>query len=140
MTTHAQRLSQLQKDLRNQQLHAVYLPMDDEHLNEYVVDSGKRLEWLLGFSGSAGEALVTQEQCFIFVDSRYHTQAPIELAGLPIEIVKLGLPGQLTFYQRVEALAKAAYEAGAPFQLGLDPFTTTISKYRSIAGLLGWSD
>ena len=136
MTTHTQRLTQLQQILRAQNLHGVYLPMDDEHLNEYVVDSGKRLEWLLGYSGSAGEALITQDQCFIFVDSRYHTQAPIELAGLPIEIVKLGLPGQLPFYQRVEVLAKEAHAAGAPFQLGVDPFTTTMSKYRGIAALL----
>jgi Xaa-Pro aminopeptidase len=136
MNIHAQRLEQLRQSLIAQNLSGVYLPMDDEHLNEYVVDSGKRIEWLFGFTGSAGEALITRDKCYLFVDSRYHTQAPIELAGLPVEIVKLGAPGQLPFFQRLDAIAKSAQEAGAPFVLGLDPFTTTIQKYRSISNVL----
>jgi Xaa-Pro aminopeptidase len=47
----------------------------DEFLNEYLPDCNKRLEWLTGFSGSAGFAITTADQAVLFVDGRYLSQA-----------------------------------------------------------------
>src|SRR5262249_14994422 len=105
MDAYRQRIEALQADLRAKDLHALFVPMDDEHLNEYVVERGKRLAWLTGFTGSAGEALLTQDSCLLFVDSRYHTQADLEVGHLPIEIVKLGAPGHAPMEARLDALA-----------------------------------
>lgn len=132
MSTHKERLEELQAALRALDVSALYLPMDDEHLNEYVVERGKRLAWLTGFTGSAGEVLLTRERCFLFVDSRYHTQATLEVEGLPIEVVKLGLSGHLPLEQRLEVLAREE----APFRLVLDPFTVSMRRFQRLSSLL----
>lgn len=122
------RIQELQASLREKQVHGLLIPMDDEHLNEYVVEHGKRLQWLTGFTGSAGEALLLQDDLLLFVDPRYHTQAGIEAKGLPITVVRLGQEGQLPLEARLEALA----EATPGFLLALDPFTLSSRRYRSL--------
>ncbi len=54
------------------------VPTADEYQGEYVAPSAKRLEWLTGFSGSAGEAVVLLDRAFLFVDGRYTLQAQKE--------------------------------------------------------------
>ena len=60
--------------------------------NEYLVEYSELSEnaryTLTGFSGSTGDALVTRDNIFLFVDGRYHTQAEQEVKP-GIEIVKL---------------------------------------------------
>lgn len=50
------------------------VPRADEYQGEYVPASAERLSWLTGFTGSAGEVLVTESQAVVFVDGRYVTQ------------------------------------------------------------------
>lgn len=54
------------------------VPTADEYQGEYVAPNAKRLEWLTGFSGSAGEAVVLLDRAFLFVDGRYTLQAQKE--------------------------------------------------------------
>jgi len=63
----------------------------DDYLNEYI-DLKQNSRYLItGFSGSTGDALVTKENVFLFVDGRYHIQADIEVDKNIISVVKLGL-------------------------------------------------
>ncbi len=57
---------------------AVLVPRADEHQGEYVPASAERLNWLTGFSGSAGIAIVTKKSAALFVDGRYTVQAKAE--------------------------------------------------------------
>ena len=62
----------------------------NEFLVEYSELSENARYTLTGFSGSTGDALVTQDKIYLFVDGRYHTQAEQE-AKDEIEVVKLQL-------------------------------------------------
>ena len=57
MTTHeliAPRLAALRAHMADQELDALIIPHDDEHLGEYIPPEADRLSWLTGFTGSAG--------------------------------------------------------------------------------------
>ncbi|RWS25663.1 xaa-Pro aminopeptidase 1-like protein [Leptotrombidium deliense] len=58
---------------------AYIVPSNDEHLNEYVAECNKRLQYISGFSGSFGVAVVLLNQAILFTDSIYEEQAEQEL-------------------------------------------------------------
>lgn len=64
----------IQELLKSHKLDAYLTFTSDEHLNEYIGDSDKRLEFLTGFSGSNGMA-VTCAESVLYTDSRYYIQA-----------------------------------------------------------------
>lgn len=68
-----------------------YINTADEYLLEYNDMETCFRYALTGFSGSMGEALLTNEKLYLFVDGRYHTQADLETNPDIIEVVKLGL-------------------------------------------------
>ncbi len=69
------RLQQLRRRLKGDNLTAFIIPLTDEHMNEYLPASARRLEWLTGFSGSAGAAVILPQKAVLFVDGRYTLQA-----------------------------------------------------------------
>jgi Xaa-Pro aminopeptidase len=54
---------------------AYIIPSQDEHQNEFVEDYDKRLQYISGFSGSYGDAVITNDTAVLWTDSRYHLQA-----------------------------------------------------------------
>lgn len=62
----------------------------NEFLVEYSALSENARYTLTGFSGSTGDALVTKDKIYLFVDGRYHTQADQEVKD-GVEVVKLQL-------------------------------------------------
>jgi Xaa-Pro aminopeptidase len=60
--------------LKSEKLDGFVVPLTDEHMSEYVGSYAQRLQWLTGFKGSAGSAVVLPEQAAIFVDGRYTLQ------------------------------------------------------------------
>jgi Xaa-Pro aminopeptidase len=73
------RLAALRAELKRENLDAFIVPRADEHQNEYVPKCAERLAWLTGFTGSAGVAIVLEEEAAIFVDGRYTLQAQNEI-------------------------------------------------------------
>ncbi|MBP7190578.1 MAG: aminopeptidase P family N-terminal domain-containing protein, partial [Rickettsiaceae bacterium] len=55
------------------------IPSTDEYGSEYTSESARRLEYITGFTGSNGVAVITLSQSLFFTDSRYFEQARIEL-------------------------------------------------------------
>ncbi|KAF9806572.1 hypothetical protein IEO21_08640 [Rhodonia placenta] len=55
------------------------IPTEDAHGSEYVAVSDKRREWISGFTGSAGQAIVSKTTAYMVADSRYWVQARTEL-------------------------------------------------------------
>ncbi len=74
MQTHESRLAALRQEIKRQELDGFIVPISDEHMSEYVGAYAQRLEWLTGFGGSAGSAVVLADEAAIFVDGRYTVQ------------------------------------------------------------------
>ena len=74
-TNIAERIARLRAELKRAGIDGFIIPRADEHQGEYVAPSAERLQWLTGFSGSAGMAVVLQDSAAIFVDGRYWLQA-----------------------------------------------------------------
>jgi Xaa-Pro aminopeptidase len=74
MSSYADRLAALREQLKADKLDGFVVPLTDEHMSEYVGSYAQRLEWLTGFKGSAGSAVVLPEEAAIFTDGRYTIQ------------------------------------------------------------------
>lgn len=81
MNTHEARLAALRKELAAQGLDGFVIPISDEHMSEYVGGYAQRLEWLTGFGGSAGTAVVLKDKAAMFVDGRYTLQVRDQVDG-----------------------------------------------------------
>ena len=69
------RLKALREELARRKLRGFVVPRADQQQNEYVAPSEERLSWLSGFTGSAGLAVVLDNEAALFVDGRYTLQA-----------------------------------------------------------------
>ncbi len=68
------RLAQLRSALAAEGLAGFIIPRADAHQGEYVAPRDERLQWLTGFTGSAGFCIVLQDVAGVFIDGRYRTQ------------------------------------------------------------------
>ena len=73
------RFAAIRDELVKQSLSGFIIPHADEYQNEYTPDCAERLGWLTGFSGSAGTAVILENQGAIFVDGRYVLQVKAEV-------------------------------------------------------------
>ncbi|NKB80972.1 MAG: M24 family metallopeptidase [Nitrospirales bacterium] len=69
------RIAALRGELQRRNLTGFIIPHADEYHNEYLPPCAERLAWLTGFTGSAGLAVVLQDEAALFVDGRYTLQA-----------------------------------------------------------------
>ncbi|TFK64848.1 aminopeptidase-P [Pluteus cervinus] len=74
-----ERLEELRKLMRSHSLDYYVIPTEDAHQSEYVGDSDKRREFISGFTGSSGQAIVTMQSAYLVTDSRYWLQAKEQL-------------------------------------------------------------
>ncbi len=86
------RLSALRNVMRQQGLSALIIPSTDPHSGEYVPEHWKTREWISGFTGSAGTAVVTLHSAALWTDSRYFLQADEQLEGTGFQLMKDRLP------------------------------------------------
>lgn len=87
-----QRLEALREEMRREGLHAFVFPSTDPHHGEYVPDRWKGREWISGFNGSAGTAVVTLDRAALWTDSRYFLAAEEQLQGTEYVLMKDKLP------------------------------------------------
>ena len=70
---------------------AFIVPTDDPHMSEYTAPYYGRREFVSGFTGSAGTAVILKDQALLFVDGRYHNQADLEVDLDTWTVMKMGL-------------------------------------------------
>jgi len=93
MSTYEARLAALREQMKKQGLDAFVVPICDEHMSEYIGGYAQRLEWLTGFGGSAGSAVVMTDPSIgetgaaIFTDGRYTIQVRDQVDGRHYEYV-----------------------------------------------------
>lgn len=83
------KLQQLRKEIKKHKGVGFVIPSNDEFQSEYCPDSAKRLEYLTGFSGSNGIAIVLNDKAAFFTDGRYTIQAKAQVSSKDYEIYNL---------------------------------------------------
>ncbi len=91
-----ERLASLRAVLRREHLGAFIFLSSDPHASEYPPAHWQGREWISGFTGSAGVAVVTLSAAALWTDSRYFLAAEYELRGTEYQLMKEGLAGTPT--------------------------------------------
>ena len=87
------RLDALRKLMKERGMDAYMIPTADFHESEYVGEHFKCREYMTGFTGSAGTALVTMDEACLWVDGRYYVQAAAQLKDSTMTMMKMGQEG-----------------------------------------------
>lgn len=92
-------LEALREEMRRVNVDAVIIPGTDPHQSEYICDHWKFRDWLCGFTGSNGTAVVTLDQAALWTDSRYFLQAGIELEDSGFVMMKENMGNDPTIHE-----------------------------------------
>lgn len=128
MQTINERLVTLRRWMKENALTAFIFPSSDPHNSEYVADHWKTREWISGFTGSAGTAVVTLHHAALWTDSRYFIAAAKELAGSEFLLMKERVEGTPSI---TEWLASELTEYDSPI-VGVDG---NVNTFVSVADL-----
>ena len=85
------RVGILREYLQKNGLSAFIFPSTDPHQGEYVPEHWQTRQWISGFDGSAGTAVVTLTDTALWTDSRYFIAAAEQLNGTPFQLMKDGM-------------------------------------------------
>lgn len=85
------RVEKLRGHMKKKKLDAFIIPSNDPHMSEYTPAHWQCRQWISGFNGSAGTAVVTLEKAALWTDSRYFLAAGQQLEGTPFTLMKDGL-------------------------------------------------
>ncbi|MSS16746.1 aminopeptidase P family protein [Sodaliphilus pleomorphus] len=94
-----QHLEELRQYMRGKHVDAVIIPGTDPHQSEYTCDYWKYREYLTGFTGDNGTAVVTLDKAGLWTDSRYFLQAQEQLADSGFVMYKERVPGEPTVHE-----------------------------------------
>ena len=133
LTGIAQKFATLRSLMAKHKLDVYFVPSADEHLNEYLPEAKQRRQWISGFTGSAGDFLISTDQAWVFVDSRYYEQADMEVEANLQKVCKVGLEDHQTLEEVLEELGQKASQQLQTLRLGIDPFTITVAQYRRLS-------
>ena len=121
------KIENLRQWLREQHLSAFIFPSTDPHCGEYVPDHWKTREWISGFNGSAGTAVVTLNDAALWTDSRYFLAAEEQLKGTPFRLMKDKLSETPTIAQWLgQVLPNGS-------RVGIDGWVNTIDSVRQLS-------
>ena len=102
---------------------AVVVGGSDPHSSEYPAPRWQQVKWLSGFTGEAGDLVITQDHAGLWTDSRYFIQALDQLEGTGVELHKTRVPGAVSIPQwlstnaRVVAVDGLCQSVGAKMEL-----------------------
>ena len=120
------RLAALRQEIAAEGLDGFIVPLADQHQGEYVAACDKRLEWLTGFTGSAGFCVALADRAGVFVDGRYRVQVKAQIAPdfTPVDWpeTKLG-----------DWLAASLPDGG---RVGFDPWLHTLGEIEAVEARL----
>jgi Xaa-Pro aminopeptidase len=121
-----QRIEDLRELMRREHLAACIFPSTDPHQGEYIPDHWKGREFISGFNGSAGTAVVTLHSAALWTDSRYFIAAAEQLKGTEYQLMKLKIEGTPTI---AEWLGR---ECGAGAEVCIDGWCSSASAVREL--------
>lgn len=119
------RVDALLEKMAERNLDAYIIPTSDPHQSEYLSDYYKTREFITGFTGSAGTAVVTRKKCGLWTDGRYFIQAEKQLEGTPFKLYRLGIDQSL-----MDFLKENVPEFG---KIGFDGKTFSDREYKALS-------
>lgn len=125
-----ERIKKLRELMIKRNIDAYIIPSSDPHQSEYLASYYKTREYISGFSGSAGTAVVTLNKAGVWTDGRYFIQAEKELQTSEFELYKMGTEGYPTI---IEFLEKEIPEYG---KVAFDGNTISLFEYENYIKLL----
>ncbi|MDD4970898.1 MAG: aminopeptidase P family protein [Paludibacter sp.] len=128
------RLALLRKAMKQLGISACIIPGTDPHASEYIAEYWKERQWISGFDGSAGTAVVTLTGAGLWTDSRYFLHAAEQLEGTGMELMKQGLP------ETLEILPWLATQLKAGEKVGVNPQMFSVNGYSSMKTELKMND
>jgi Xaa-Pro aminopeptidase len=134
----SERLQGLRQELRKRKLDAYIVPSSDPHQSEYTPVHWQRRAWISGFTGSAGDVVVTAKGGGLWTDGRYFIQAERELAGSGLALYRMGEPGVRSIEQELAHIL--GRRASTSARVGVDSTTLSANRCRTIAAALADRD
>ncbi len=128
------RLESLRKLMKEKMIDLYIIPTSDPHKSEYLADRYKTREYITGFTGSAGLAVVTLEEANLWTDGRYFIQAEKELEGSEFKLYKMGINGYPTYEEWIEENVSN----GA--RIGFDGETFSQKEFESLEARLAYKN
>ena len=107
---------------------AVVVSGSDPHSSEYPAPRWQQVKWLCGFTGEAGDLVITRDHAGLWTDSRYFIQAVSQLEGTGVELHKTRLPDSVTIPQ---------WLSGRVRTVAVDGLCWNADAVREIADALG---
>ena len=101
-----ERLKNLRAKMEEKGIDVYIVPTADFHQNEYVGEYFKARNYITGFSGSAGTAVITKDEARLWTDGRYFIQAAQQLKDTTVELMKMGEPGVPRLTEYLEDILK----------------------------------
>ena len=95
----SKRITSLRAIMKREGIDYYYIPTADFHESEYVVEYFKARKFITGFTGSAGVAVIGQEEAWLWTDGRYFIQAAAQIEGSGFGLMKMGQEGVPTVMQ-----------------------------------------
>ena len=106
-----ERLTALRELMRAKAIDACIVPTGDPHMSEYISDHYKTREFITGFTGSAGMAVITADEAGLWTDSRYFLQAADQLSGSGVTLYKDRLPGTIKIHEYNHVIIGICYSS-----------------------------
>ncbi len=127
------KIESLRQWLRKNNLVAYIFPSTDPHCGEYVPDHWKTREWISGFNGSAGTAVVTLDDAALWTDSRYWLAAEEQTAGTGFTVIRCrrNVPTGQELAEWIKEKSKASLY-GEPLRVGIDGWVNTTNSVREL--------
>lgn len=123
------RLARLRELMKREHLSAFIFPSTDAHQSEYVADHWRGREWISGFNGSAGTAVVTMKSAALWTDSRYFLAAEEQLEDTEYQLMRLKMEGTPTI---AEWLGKELQNVQSP-EVGLDGMVNSYNYVKDLS-------
>ena len=128
------RVEQLRRVMAERGWDAVVITGSDPHSSEYPALRWKQVEWLSGFTGEAGDLVITADHAGLWTDTRYFIQANTQLAGSGIVLHKTRVPEQILI---PEWLACHAFpKAKERIVIAVDGLCQTVSAINNLKSVM----
>ena len=119
-------LKKLQNLLKEKDIDIFVINRSDEYLNEYISPNAERLNFITNFSGSAGRAIITPTDAFLYVDGRYTFQANTQINAKEIQVKHLN-----SFWKDLEKILLEE-----EYKIALDPTLHSIIEIEKVEKML----
>ncbi len=131
-----ERVALLRTFMQEKGIRAFIVPSTDPHSGEYVPEFWESRKWISGFTGSAGTAVITDEQGGLWTDSRYFLQAASQLEDTGIMLFKDRLPETPSVAEWLGSVLSPGDKVGIDGWVNATAETENLQKQLQVYGLL----